>query len=335
MTDRAKAHRKALVPRVTKRARVADTFKSFSFNINDQNSDQGLNSEMVHTVDELVNTCPPLHRATASLCADVFGISQQLALEDADGNMVDLAREKQAFLDEYWLPVLQKACKALVLYGIAALETMPLKHAGNQRSSVFMQRARAERDAAFRPFVEEIALKQQVPKLLPVEKIRLSENGDHYVLDHPNAFVFESLTPPDANGNLCTTASCAAHTFAFVNTLCEANAHAWTSLSAPSIVVQKRHGPSGGAMDSSALFFDTQSKLIHHDDLVEGEARNIEMFKMLQAQCVELNRLQTSRVTPFGQSEEKSKDKKPKHDYTVVPPEQVRSLSPSVFVCAN
>ena len=88
-------------------------------------------------------------------------------------------------------------------------------------------------------------------------------------------------------------------------------------------------------MDSSALFFDTQSRMIHHDDMVEGEARNIEMFKMLQAQCVELNRLQTSRVTPFGQSEEKSKEKKPKHDYTVVPPEQVRSLSPSVYVSVN
>ena len=82
MTDRAKAHRKALVPRVAKKARVADTFKSFSFNINDQNADQGLNPEMVYTVDELVNTCPPLHRATASLCADVFGDSQQLSLEE-------------------------------------------------------------------------------------------------------------------------------------------------------------------------------------------------------------------------------------------------------------
>ena len=90
MTDRAKAHRRALVPRVTKKARVADSFKSFSFNINEQNSDQGLNPEMVYTVDELVNTCPPLHRATASLCADVFGASQQLALEDAEGNLVDL-----------------------------------------------------------------------------------------------------------------------------------------------------------------------------------------------------------------------------------------------------
>ena len=75
MTDRAKAHRKALVPRVAKKARVSDAFREFSFNIDDHNSDQVLNAEMVQTVDELVNTCPPLHRATASLCVDVFGSS--------------------------------------------------------------------------------------------------------------------------------------------------------------------------------------------------------------------------------------------------------------------
>ena len=40
---------------------------------------------MVQTVDELVNTCPPLHRATASLCVDVFGSSQQLTLQDDEG----------------------------------------------------------------------------------------------------------------------------------------------------------------------------------------------------------------------------------------------------------
>ena len=53
-----------------------------------------------------------------------------------------------------------------------------------------------------------------------------------------------------------------------------------------------------------------------------GEQRNAMMFQMLQQQCVELNKLQT-RTVPFGHATAETKEKKPKHDYTVVPPEQV------------
>ena len=183
MTERLKRQRLDLLPkRGKKTTAVADCFKSLRPTVDE--STTRLNRDQIQSVEELCISVPTLARCLDGLVSSAFGKRQGLS-NVVDNEICDLEEVIKDFVEEFWLPVLREVCRSLIMYGVAALTTKPLKDLASHEElckTAFVIRARAEKMTA-------LALEQCVPTILPLDLVRIASNGFHTVDGHPEAVV--------------------------------------------------------------------------------------------------------------------------------------------------
>ena len=109
--------------------------------------------------------------------------------------------------------------------------------ATNKSNSAFVAVAKSHGDVVF-----STAIKQKQFVVIDNSLIRLDFVQEHTVEKHPTACVFQLGRGVDRNGNVCSSASCAANLYAFTSGLAESSYEAWAKLSKHTIVCQKRPG---------------------------------------------------------------------------------------------
>lgn len=320
MAERLKRQRLDLLPkRGKKSSAVADYFKGLRPTV-DENTTR-INHDQIQSVEELCVSVPTLARCLDGLISSVFGKRQGLS-SVVENEVCELEETMSIFVEEFWLPVLREACRSLIMFGMAALTTKPLKELASPEElskTAFILRARAEK-------MSFLAFEQRVPTLLPLDLVCIAANGFHTVDGHPDAVV-STLYPPDSRGNLTTTLNSACYLYSYVGMIGETTAAAWAKLADPPLTIQKRRGPSGSnSLDTDSLFFDCEAREMKAGDLMQDAVSRADIMSFL---LKSFNQRQTTVQTPYGKEKKSTKP-----DNLVVVPSESEVVSGTASVSA-
>ena len=130
----------------------------------------------------------------------------------------------------------------------------------------------------------------------------------------------------DRNGNVATSAACAANLYAYTSGLAESSFEAWSNLSKNQIC-QKRHGPAGPSMgDASQLFCDSESRAVMNAETNEDDMRGFSSVHAMMKLAAALNHSQP-HAAPFGK-QQPATDASEQPRVFVVPSSQARGPFP-------